>query len=417
VDSGYWAYVVEYTRKDELHLIQHLTSVSTDLGRGRAWLYQALNENILENYLRLFSENRVLLEKYYHQEALMRDEQRVPVLLTIASGLEYIVFELTIDCEYFDYGAFTPSKAGLLNIGQLSSTSLFSIHNNHVAKRDKKRTTQTEESMPLEGNNIENKKDDIKEAISSSARSVVSKLKGLFSRSANDVDAADFSVSNDSHDMENGSLDGSKTNSLQDLPVSNSRQRVAETIASKARSVKEFTVTKAAAAKVKAAGMLNRAASLFSDLQNASTEKEFEAVKARTAAVATVRTKSESGETHATEPEGLCLRQEEADFNQMSRMARIEKVMEGGGDGNVEVSVAKGNVDQTSETEVTAKLEVTHLVTKPVKSQKKKRKRKSKCDQEASKTPDSDSLSVCTNPGAYYNYFETVPLYHVSCYR
>ena len=287
------------------------------------------------------------------------------------------------DCEYFDYGAFTPSKAGLLNIGPLTPTQLASLHNCHIAKRDKERIAPTEQAPPPEDNKTEDSKDDTKDPLSASAHSVVSKLKSLFSRSPSN-DTIDFSVSNDYHDMESQSVLGSKTNAFQDSPGPSSHQGVAETIASKARSVKEFTVTRAAAAKIKAADMLNRAASLFSDLQSSSAEKEFAAVKAQTVAVARVRTRSECGETGVTESQGLSLRDEDGDFYQMSRMARIEKVMEGGGDGNGEVSVAGRHLDQTSEEETMVKLEVKHLVTKPVKSRKKKRNKKSKCDQVSS---------------------------------
>eukprot|EP00118_Oscarella_pearsei_P003732 m.15545 g.15545 ORF g.15545 m.15545 type:complete len:202 (+) comp26425_c0_seq1:23-628(+) len=116
-ERGYWPYVAEYTRKEEVHLIKHLSSVTTDLGRGRAWLLQSLNENALENYLRLFSSNATLMAKRYDPNAIMRDEERLPVLLTLASGLDFLTFELTIVCVKYIY---------------LMSTNFISGHNQRL---------------------------------------------------------------------------------------------------------------------------------------------------------------------------------------------------------------------------------------------------------------------------------------------
>uniref|UniRef100_A0A8C9Q3Z1 Pleckstrin homology domain-containing family M member 2 n=1 Tax=Spermophilus dauricus TaxID=99837 RepID=A0A8C9Q3Z1_SPEDA len=65
VSSGYWVLVVHFTRREAIKQIEVLQHVATNLGRSRAWLYLALNENSLESYLRLFQENLGLLQKYY----------------------------------------------------------------------------------------------------------------------------------------------------------------------------------------------------------------------------------------------------------------------------------------------------------------------------------------------------------------
>ena len=42
---------------------------------GRAWLYTALNEQLLESYLRCYMNNPKLINKYYAKEALVQDHQ------------------------------------------------------------------------------------------------------------------------------------------------------------------------------------------------------------------------------------------------------------------------------------------------------------------------------------------------------
>ncbi|XP_019627988.1 PREDICTED: pleckstrin homology domain-containing family M member 2-like [Branchiostoma belcheri] len=108
VTKGYWVVVPHFTRKDAIKQILGMGNVTTDLGRGRAWLYLALNENALESYLRVFQENSQLVRKYYVRHALLRDEQRLLVMTTLASGLEYLKFELDVDVPYLDLTSSLP---------------------------------------------------------------------------------------------------------------------------------------------------------------------------------------------------------------------------------------------------------------------------------------------------------------------
>ena len=42
---------------------------------GRAWLYYALMDHLMESYLRCFTANHKLVKKYYAKEALVLDQQ------------------------------------------------------------------------------------------------------------------------------------------------------------------------------------------------------------------------------------------------------------------------------------------------------------------------------------------------------
>lgn len=53
-----------------------LLNVTTSFGKGRAWIYHALNDNLMESYLRWILENKKIVLKFYKREtALIADDQ------------------------------------------------------------------------------------------------------------------------------------------------------------------------------------------------------------------------------------------------------------------------------------------------------------------------------------------------------
>ncbi|KAM8796441.1 pleckstrin homology domain-containing family M member 2 [Eudromia elegans] len=108
LSSGYWVLVVHFTRREAIKQIEVLQHVATNLGRSRAWLYLALNENSLESYLRLFQENLNLLHKYYVKNALVCSHDHLTLFLTLVSGLEFIRFDLDLDAPYLDLAPYMP---------------------------------------------------------------------------------------------------------------------------------------------------------------------------------------------------------------------------------------------------------------------------------------------------------------------
>ncbi|XP_063808523.1 pleckstrin homology domain-containing family M member 2, partial [Pseudophryne corroboree] len=108
ISSGYWVLVVHFTRREAVKQIEEQQHVATLLGRSRAWLYLALNENSLESYLRLFQENQSLLQKYYYKNALVCSHDHLTLFLTLVSGLEFIRFDLEMDVPYLDLAPYMP---------------------------------------------------------------------------------------------------------------------------------------------------------------------------------------------------------------------------------------------------------------------------------------------------------------------
>ena len=57
VSSVFWHYVKEHLSRHEVERYMRLAHITTDAGRGRAWLRSALNEHSLEKYMHMIVED------------------------------------------------------------------------------------------------------------------------------------------------------------------------------------------------------------------------------------------------------------------------------------------------------------------------------------------------------------------------
>ena len=95
--GGVWRGGRTILNKHELERFAGLKSVTTDTGRGRAWLRSALNEQSLEKYFYLLLGDEIRLREFYEDWAFMRDRDRASLLASIASSLCSIRFALKLD--------------------------------------------------------------------------------------------------------------------------------------------------------------------------------------------------------------------------------------------------------------------------------------------------------------------------------
>jgi pleckstrin family protein M 2 len=108
-EEGYCRLVFEFTHRNVISELTRLLNVTTSFGRGRAWLYHALNDNLMESYLKCLLENKKPASKFYRREAaLVTDEQAVTVLVTLVAGLENVEFKLQNDVPYLDHSCWPP---------------------------------------------------------------------------------------------------------------------------------------------------------------------------------------------------------------------------------------------------------------------------------------------------------------------
>ncbi|KAK3857060.1 hypothetical protein Pcinc_036671 [Petrolisthes cinctipes] len=92
-----WWYVRELLTRHEYERFLVLRCVSTDLGRGRAWLRSLLNEHALERYMHILGCEEGILQQWFEPWALLRDQERAAMLPNLAAGLDSILFAINID--------------------------------------------------------------------------------------------------------------------------------------------------------------------------------------------------------------------------------------------------------------------------------------------------------------------------------
>ena len=95
--GGIWRIVRTVLNRHEYERFSGLKNVTSDSGRGRAWLRSALNEQSLEKYVYVLLGDNIRLREFYEDWAFMRDPERASLLASIASSLCSIRFALRID--------------------------------------------------------------------------------------------------------------------------------------------------------------------------------------------------------------------------------------------------------------------------------------------------------------------------------
>lgn len=75
VQDGYYKCVREFTPKNLTTQIEASYNIETDIGRGRAWFFLALNDNLTESYIRCFQDHRKLVKQFYTTDSLVNDAE------------------------------------------------------------------------------------------------------------------------------------------------------------------------------------------------------------------------------------------------------------------------------------------------------------------------------------------------------
>ncbi|XP_041431827.1 sorting nexin-29 isoform X5 [Xenopus laevis] len=124
-DPVFWVYVKEVLSKHELQRFYSLKTITTDIGRGRAWLRCALNEHSLERYVHMLLGDSNRLSFFYEDWSFLLDEERSSMIPTMAAGLNSILFAINIDNKDLNGQAkCTPTVSDLLKESTQNVTSL-----------------------------------------------------------------------------------------------------------------------------------------------------------------------------------------------------------------------------------------------------------------------------------------------------
>lgn len=76
-EDAYWNLIKEFTHKDFIQELSRLLNVTTSFGKSRAWLYHALNENLMESYLRYIFDDKKLVSQFYLKDCSIIADQQV----------------------------------------------------------------------------------------------------------------------------------------------------------------------------------------------------------------------------------------------------------------------------------------------------------------------------------------------------
>ncbi|XP_010166490.1 pleckstrin homology domain-containing family M member 1, partial [Antrostomus carolinensis] len=125
----FWGLLKSITHRNIVSELEQLIFINTDVGRCRAWLRLALNDGLMECYLKLLLRERSRLPEFYQATALLLDAEECEFLLSYLQGLSSLTFELSYKSAVLNEWTITPlSLSGLCPVSELlepltSSTS------------------------------------------------------------------------------------------------------------------------------------------------------------------------------------------------------------------------------------------------------------------------------------------------------
>uniref|UniRef100_A0A8C3D243 Uncharacterized protein n=1 Tax=Corvus moneduloides TaxID=1196302 RepID=A0A8C3D243_CORMO len=116
----FWGLLKSITHRNIVSELEQLMFINTDVGRCRAWLRLALNDGLMECYLKLLLRDRARLHEYYQAPALLLDAEECEFLLCYLQGLSSLTFELSYKSAVLNEWTVTPlSLSGLCPVSEL----------------------------------------------------------------------------------------------------------------------------------------------------------------------------------------------------------------------------------------------------------------------------------------------------------
>lgn len=112
--ESFWLSPSFFPPRNIISELEHLVFINTDVGRCRAWLRLALNDCLMECYLKLLLQEKARLTEYYNSPALLLDPEECEFLLSYLQGLSSLAFDLSYKSAVLNEWTVTPlSLSGL----------------------------------------------------------------------------------------------------------------------------------------------------------------------------------------------------------------------------------------------------------------------------------------------------------------
>ncbi|RWS31676.1 DUF4206 and RUN domain containing protein-like protein [Leptotrombidium deliense] len=96
-ELDFWPVVLILSHNQVSDSLMKLVNITTDIGRCRAWIRLALNDNLLHSYIEALTNDVSLLHGFYRPSAYLRDKDHMDVLKSFLDNLDSLVFQLSYD--------------------------------------------------------------------------------------------------------------------------------------------------------------------------------------------------------------------------------------------------------------------------------------------------------------------------------
>ncbi|CAL1289125.1 unnamed protein product [Larinioides sclopetarius] len=94
-EPQFWTAVCNFSHKNVILEINSFNQVTSDVGRGRAWLRTALNDGLIASNVSNMLSDKSGLQKHYNNAAYLRDEEQSDIMKSLLEGLTEVKFELS----------------------------------------------------------------------------------------------------------------------------------------------------------------------------------------------------------------------------------------------------------------------------------------------------------------------------------
>lgn len=96
-ECNFWSVALIFSHQEIISNINRLKLITNDIGRCRAWLRIAINDNLLVSYLSMMSAEPKSLVAFYNKTALLRDVEKLDIVISLLTGIMQYEFDLVVN--------------------------------------------------------------------------------------------------------------------------------------------------------------------------------------------------------------------------------------------------------------------------------------------------------------------------------
>lgn len=137
----FWPIVTILCHNEESRHLRELSSISTDIGRCRAWLRSSLNESLFRSYFDALICDSSLLNSFYRSSAYIRDSQHTEIMRQLIIDMERYIFHLSIDNVDLNCWSSNTLKFLGISIAKDDSLVVTALDAIHLINEDGKHST------------------------------------------------------------------------------------------------------------------------------------------------------------------------------------------------------------------------------------------------------------------------------------